>query len=83
MHGVTPPRAGGMFSSASNKIHKVPANESEAIKSSLMGLFQKKKLRNFYQYMDRINLEDPTTWENKNLNTMKGSELFSSFGLEA
>ena len=57
-----------MFSSASNKIHKVPANESEAIKSSLMGLFQKKKLRNFYQYMDRINLEDPTTWENKNLN---------------
>ena len=33
--------------------------------------------------MDRINLEDPTTWENKNLNTMKGAELFSSFGLEA
>ena len=38
--------AGGMFSSASNKIHKVPANEGEAIRSNLMGLFQKKKCRN-------------------------------------
>lgn len=51
-----------MFSSAKNTIHKVPTNESEAIKSSLMGLFQKKKCRNFYQYMDAINLEDPNTW---------------------
>jgi len=29
----------GMFSSASNVIHKVPSNETEAVKSSLMGLF--------------------------------------------
>jgi len=75
--------AGGMFSSAANKIHKVPANETEAIKSPLMGIFQKKKLRNFYQYLDRINLEDPDTWENKNLNTMKMCELYTSFGLDA
>ena len=75
--------SGGMFSSAANKIHKVPANESEAIKSNLMGLFQKKKARNFYQYMDRIDPEDPNTWENKNLNTMTMGELFGTFGLDA
>jgi len=40
--------AGGMFSNPSNKIHKVPTNEGEAIRSNLMGLFQKKKCRNFY-----------------------------------
>ena len=74
--------AGGMFSSASNKIHKVPANEGEAIRSNLMGLFQKKKCRNFYLYMDRVNLEDQATWENKNLNTMTMGQVFESFGLD-
>jgi Rab GDP dissociation inhibitor len=74
--------SGGMFSSAANKIHKVPANESEAIRSNLMGLFQKKKCRNFYLYMDRVNLEDQATWENKNLNTMTMGQVFESFGLD-
>jgi Rab GDP dissociation inhibitor len=68
--------SGGMFSIAANKIQKVPANESEAIRSNLMGLFQKKKCRNFYLYMDRVNLEDQATWENKNLNTMTMGEVF-------
>ena len=72
-----------MFSNAANKIHKVPTNESEAIKSSLMGLFQKKKCRNFYQYMDRINVDDKATWEGKDLNAMTMAELYASFGLEA
>ena len=40
--------AGGMFSSAANKIHKVPSNETEAIRTKLIGMFQKNKLRNFY-----------------------------------
>ena len=75
--------AGGMFSSASNKIHKVPSNESEAIKSSLMGLFQKKKLRNFYQYLDKINVDDNATWEGKDLNGMTMTDLYAAFGLEA
>lgn len=48
-----------------------------------MGLFQKKKLRNYYQFIERINLDDPASWENKNLNTMTGQELISSYGLEA
>lgn len=74
---------GGMFASAANKIHKVPANETEAIKSNLMGLFQKKKARNFYQYMDRIDLENPDSWENKNLNTLTMAELYGTFGLDA
>lgn len=75
-------QAGGMFSSAANKIHKVPTNESEAIKSSLMGLFQKKKCRNFYQYMDRINIEDKASWDGKDLNTMTMADLYASFGLD-
>jgi len=33
--------------------------------------------------MDKINCDDPATWEGKNLNTMTMAELYSSFGLEA
>merc|ERR1712127_662656 len=33
---------GGMFSSAKNVVHKVPATEVEALKSGLMGLFEKR-----------------------------------------
>lgn len=74
---------GGLFSKAANKIHKVPTNEQEAIRSSLMGLFQKKKCRNFYMYLDRVNVDDPNTWDGKDLNNMKMRELYESFGLEA
>ena len=74
--------SGGMFSSAANKIHKVPTNESEAIKSNLMGLFQKKKCRNFYQYMDKINCDEQGTWDGKNLANMTMKELYDSFGLD-
>jgi len=47
-----------------------------------MGLFQKKKCRNFYLYMEKVNCDDPTTWEGKNLNTMTMAALYTSFGLE-
>jgi Rab GDP dissociation inhibitor len=40
----------GMFSSAKSVIHKVPSNDSEALKSPLMGLFEKKRCRDFYIY---------------------------------
>ena len=74
--------SGGMFSSASNKIHRVPANDSEALKSNLMGLFQKKKLHNMYKWLARIDIEKPETWEGKDISKMKMSELYSSFGLD-
>ena len=65
----------GFFTSGGNKIHKVPTNENEAIKSNLMGLFQKKKCRNFYMYLDRVNIEDPNTWDGHDLNNMKMKDL--------
>ena len=32
--------------------------------------------------MQRINLEDPSTWEDNNLNTMTMTELYEAFGLD-
>jgi len=45
---------GGFMSKEKNAIHKVPASASEAFKSPLMGMFEKKRLGNFYSAMDKI-----------------------------
>ena len=71
-----------MFSSAKNVISKVPATDSEALKSPLMGLFEKKRLRTFYIYLDKVNLEDPKTWDGNDLRNMTMAALFKKFGLE-
>ena len=47
-----------MFSKAGNAIFKVPATEMEALKSGLMGMFEKKRMANFYKAQSNINIED-------------------------
>jgi Rab GDP dissociation inhibitor len=73
---------GGMFSNAKNVICKVPATDTEALKSPLMGLFEKKRLRNFYIYLDKLNLEDTKTWGDNDLRNMTMEALFKKFSLE-
>ena len=75
--------AGGMFSSAKNAIHKVPANESEALKSSLMGLFEKKRLRDFYIYLDKVDENNPMSWAPLDLNKLTMQEVYAHFKLSA
>jgi Rab GDP dissociation inhibitor len=41
-------KEGGIFSSGGAKIAKVPSNDREAIKSDLMGLFEKRRCKNFF-----------------------------------
>ncbi len=38
----------GMFSKGGAKIEKVPSNDKEALKSDLMGLFEKRRCKNFF-----------------------------------
>ena len=40
-------------------VFKVPSNDMEALKSSLMGLFEKKRCMNFYKYIENVE------WDNK------------------
>lgn len=37
-----------MFSSGGPKIEKVPATDKEALSSDLMGLFEKRRCKNFF-----------------------------------
>jgi Rab GDP dissociation inhibitor len=42
-----------MFSSAKDNVYKVPATDSEALKSSLMGLWEKKRCKKFFTFCNK------------------------------
>eukprot|EP00826_Nyctotherus_ovalis_P024745 TRINITY_DN1909_c0_g1_i3.p1 TRINITY_DN1909_c0_g1~~TRINITY_DN1909_c0_g1_i3.p1 ORF type:complete len:371 (+),score=68.33 TRINITY_DN1909_c0_g1_i3:280-1392(+) len=73
---------GGMFSSAKGQIHKVPASGSEAIKSDLMGLMEKRRCRNFLIYVNKYDQKDPKTMDKFDGSKQNAQELFKKFGLE-
>jgi len=72
---------GGSYVYKKGAIHKVPSNPEEALKSSLMGLFEKRRFRSFLVYIDQYVAEDPKTHQSKDLTTMTMAQLYSDFGL--
>lgn len=75
-------KKGGLFSSAGGKIFKVPSNDSEALKSSLMGLWEKKRCRNFFIFIAECDLEDEGTWKKMDLRTVPMRDVFKKYKLE-
>jgi Rab GDP dissociation inhibitor len=58
-------KEGGMFSKGGPKIEKVPANDKEALKSDLIGLFEKNRCKNFFQFIQNYDPKDPKTHKGK------------------
>ena len=54
--------AAGYFSAAKMNVCKVPANDMEALKSNLMGLFEKKRVITLYKFILGFNKDDKSTW---------------------
>ena len=71
----------GSFVYKEGKILKVPATPQEALSSSLMGLFEKRRFRTFLIYIDQYKASDPSTHENRDLNAMTMRQLYEDFGL--
>ncbi|KAL5990716.1 Rab GDP dissociation inhibitor alpha [Asimina triloba] len=49
------------------KVHKVPATDMEALKSPLMGFFEKRRARNFIVYVQSYEQNNPSTHEGLDL----------------
>ncbi|XP_050204339.1 guanosine nucleotide diphosphate dissociation inhibitor At5g09550-like [Mercurialis annua] len=64
------------------KIHKVPANDVEALKSPLMGLFEKRRARKFFIYVQDYDENDPKSHEGLDLNKVKARDVISKYGLD-
>jgi Rab GDP dissociation inhibitor len=72
----------GSYVYHNGKVHKVPATDSEAVKSSLMGLFEKRRCQKFLAYVQAYEEEDQSTWAKKDLKTMKMRDLYKAFDLD-
>lgn len=59
------------------QIHKVPANDVEALKSPLMGLFEKRRARKFFIYVQDYEDSDPKSHEGLDLNKVTARDLIS------
>ncbi|KAK5999935.1 hypothetical protein QM012_005023 [Aureobasidium pullulans] len=70
---------------AGNKanVAKVPSDASEALRSPLMGLFEKRRAKKFLEFVGAYKEEDPATHNGMNLNQATMKEVYDKFGLEA
>lgn len=71
----------GSYVFSKRKIHKVPATDMEALKSPLMGLFEKRRARNFFVYVQNYNEADPVTHQGLDLTRITTRELILKHGL--
>jgi Rab GDP dissociation inhibitor len=71
----------GSYVYKGGKILKTPATPEEALRSPLMGLFEKRRFRKFLLFVDQYKAEDPTTHEGRDLTKMTMKELYTNFGL--
>lgn len=67
----------------SGKISKVPADEREALGSDLMGLFEKRRFKNFLVFVQDFDEKDPKTWKDVDPKTTTMEEVYKKMGLDA
>eukprot|EP01006_Ploeotia_vitrea_P058489 TRINITY_DN69532_c0_g1_i1.p1 TRINITY_DN69532_c0_g1~~TRINITY_DN69532_c0_g1_i1.p1 ORF type:complete len:446 (+),score=107.46 TRINITY_DN69532_c0_g1_i1:30-1367(+) len=73
----------GSYVCRDGKIHKVPTNEKEALNSSLMGLFEKRRAGKFLEWVSNYDEKDKKTHNDlPDLRTITMAECFKKFKLE-
>jgi Rab GDP dissociation inhibitor len=72
----------GSFVLKDGKVHKVPATPSEALASGLMGMFQKRRFKNFITYAGKYEASDVKTHEGHDLTQMTTSEMYKAYKLD-
>jgi len=63
-------------------VYKVPASDKEALASSLMGIFEKRRFRNFLLWVTQLEFGNPKTFNGLNPDTATMNDVFKKFGLD-
>ncbi|KAK6314825.1 rab GDP dissociation inhibitor beta-like [Coregonus clupeaformis] len=71
----------GSFVYKKGSIYKVPSTETEALASSLMGLFEKRRFRKFLVFVANFDENDPKTMEGVDPNKTTMRDVFKKFDL--
>ncbi|GBE78252.1 rab GDP-dissociation inhibitor [Sparassis latifolia] len=72
----------GSFVYRDGKISKVPSTEMEAVRSPLMGLFEKRRAKRFFEFLQSWRNDDPTTHQGIDLDKDSMNAIYEKFGLE-
>lgn len=72
----------GSYVYKGKNIFKVPADEKEALTSSLMGIFEKRRYKNFLTFVQSFEEEDKSTWKDIDPYSTPMSAVFEKFGLD-
>ncbi|KAJ3188512.1 Rab GDP dissociation inhibitor alpha [Irineochytrium annulatum] len=72
----------GSFVLRAGKISKVPSNQQEALTSSLMGIFEKRRAKGFFEFIQNYDFNNPSTQQGLDLNTVTMEAVYKKFGLE-
>ncbi|KAJ5133342.1 secretory pathway gdp dissociation inhibitor [Penicillium atrosanguineum] len=63
-------------------VAKVPSDAGEALRSSLMGLFEKRRAKKFLEWVGEFKEDDSATHLGLNVNACTMKEVYDKFGLE-
>lgn len=72
----------GSYVYKGGKIYKVPVDQKEALSSDLMGIFEKRRFRNFLIFVQDFQENDPKTWKDVDPQRMTAYQLYTKFGLD-
>ncbi|BCR96416.1 secretory pathway gdp dissociation inhibitor [Aspergillus luchuensis] len=64
-------------------VAKVPSDAGEALRSSLMGMFEKRRAKKFLEWVGEFKEDDPSTHQGLNIHNCTMKEVYDKFGLEA
>ncbi|TKR62620.1 hypothetical protein L596_026550 [Steinernema carpocapsae] len=72
----------GSYVYKSGTIYKVPASAAEALTSSLMGIFEKRRFKKFLEWAVKFDQQNPATWDGLNPHCTIMNDVYKKFGLD-
>ncbi|KAI6088004.1 rab GDP-dissociation inhibitor [Hypoxylon rubiginosum] len=64
-------------------VAKVPSDAGEALKSPLMGIFEKRRMKSFIEWVGTFDIKDPATHKGLDFSKCTPKEVYDKFGIEA
>ncbi|MCJ1314770.1 Rab GDP dissociation inhibitor alpha [Xylographa vitiligo] len=64
-------------------VAKVPSDAGEALRSPLMGIFEKRRAKKFLDWVGAFDEDNPSSYGGLNLNKCTMKEVYDKYGLEA
>uniref|UniRef100_A0A914X744 Rab GDP dissociation inhibitor n=1 Tax=Plectus sambesii TaxID=2011161 RepID=A0A914X744_9BILA len=72
----------GSYVYKGGKVYKVPADETEALTTSLMGMFEKRRFKKFLVWVQNFDPANSSTWDGMDPTKTTMQQVYEKFGLD-